>query len=53
MASDFRQVVLDRRHNEFQQGSLDNNQRSVHLAMEMLWPLRTYILMAKFFLSSR
>ena len=53
MASESRQLLRDRRHSEFQHGSLDNNLGPVHLAMEMLWPLRTYILMAKYFLSSR
>ena len=53
MASESGQVLRDRRHSDLQHGSLDNNQGPVHLAMEMLWPLRTYILMAKSFLSSR
>ena len=53
MASESGQVVRDRHQNEFQQDSLDNNQGPVHLAAEVLWPLRTYILMAEFFLSSR
>ena len=53
MASESGQVLRDRHQNEFQQDSLDNNQGPVHLAAEVLWPLRTYILMAEFFLSSR
>jgi len=51
MASESGQVLRDRRHSDFQHGSLDNNQGPVQFAMEMLWPLRTYILMAKSFLS--